>query len=409
MKIIFINNFFTNYGGAEKSYFKISKILEKQNFEIYYFATDKKPYFIENYKYSHFFPKFKNKRNLFLGNIKNIIYSFYNFKAKRKLEKYLKEIKPDFIMIHNFLFYLSPSIFDACKKYNIPVLMYIHDPRLFCPGGMLAYNDKYCHDEPCLKGNPISCIKNKCKHSKLSSSVISSLNFLFNRNQNIYDKCKSIICISEALKDLAVKSGVPAEKIKVINHFIDDKEFKIIPNYTNENYFLYVGRLDKEKGVHFLIDAMKNVSSEVKLHIVGDGYEKDNLIRQAEKLNLNNVLFKGHLNGDELENEYKNCIATILPCNWFEAFGLTNIESFVYGKPVIASNIAAISEIIDDEINGILVPPANPKALTEAINKLYYNPELVVKMGQNGRSKAEEKYTQEVYWSKFEKEILNKI
>jgi len=312
---------------------------------------------------------------------------------------YLKEIQPDLVLINNFLFHLTPSVFNACKKFNIPVIMYIHDPRLFCPGGMLAYSDKYCYKELCIKGNPIYCIKNRCKISSLKASIIAALNFIFVRNQNLFNKCHSIICLSEALKNLVIKAGAPAEKIKIINHFIEDEKLLTEPDYKNENYFLYVGRLDREKGVHFLIEAMKNISSDIQLHIVGEGYEKENLILQS--LGTDNIKFLGHLSGQALQEEYKNCIATVLPCNWFESFGLTNIESFVYGKPVIASNIAAIPEIIDDGLNGILVPPTDIKALSTAIEKLYYNPELVIELGKNARKKAEEKYTFQIYYEKI--------
>jgi len=399
MKILFINNFFTKYGGAENFFWNSSKLLEKKGNEIYYFATDKQPFFISNYEYSKYFPQYQDKRKIPVKNFKDIINTFYNFEAKNNLENYLKEIQPDLVLINNFLFHLTPSVFNACKKFNIPVIMYIHDPRLFCPGGMLAYSDKYCYKELCIKGNPIYCIKNRCKISSLKASIIAALNFIFVRNQNLFNKCHSIICLSEALKNLVIKAGAPAEKIKIINHFIEDEKLLTEPDYKNENYFLYVGRLDREKGVHFLIEAMKNISSDIQLHIVGEGYEKENLILQS--LGTDNIKFLGHLSGQALQEEYKNCIATVLPCNWFESFGLTNIESFVYGKPVIASNIAAIPEIIDDGLNGILVPPTDIKALSTAIEKLYYNPELVIELGKNARKKAEEKYTFQIYYEKI--------
>jgi len=406
MKLLHINNFFTKYGGAENSIWKIAHLLERNNNEIYYFSTDKQPYFIPDYEYSKYFPQYQDKRK---SRIKNIFNIFYNFEAKNNLEEYLKEIQPDLIIIHNFLFHLTSSVFDACNKFNIPVVLYLHDPRLFCPGGLLAYSDKYCYEEPCIKGNPICCIKNRCKLSSLKASIIAALSFIFIRNQNTFNKCDVIICISEALKNLAVNAGVPTEKIKVINHFVEDEKLLIQPNYKNNNYFLYVGRLDREKGVHFLIEAMKKVSSDIQLHIVGDGYEKENLIKQKESLNLNNIKFLGYLDGQALEEEYKNCIATVLPCSWFESFGLTNIESFLYGKPVIASNLAAIPEIVDDGINGILFPSTNVDALSEAVEKLYCNTNLAIKMGRNGRNKFENNYTADVYWNKLSKEVLSSI
>jgi len=401
MKILYINNFFSPYGGAEKSINLISNLMKEKGHEVYYFATDKQPYFEENYKYSRYFPQFCDKRSLSISNLPNILNTFYNHTAKKNLIKYLKEIKPDIVSVHNVQFHLTFSVLDACKELDIPVTMYIHDPRIFCPGGTLSYGENYCYDEPCINEHTFNCVLRKCKEGSLKASTFASLNYLFIRHKKFLDKVNAFVCPSMAIKNLAIRAGIQEEKLYVINHFLKQEEFNISPNYQNKGYFLYVGRVDREKGINTLIQAMENLPEDIKLHIVGTGYDMERLKELVGDLRLNNIIFRGYLSGDKLNKEYENCIATVLPCNWFEVFGRTILESFLHGKPVIASNIAAIPEIVEHNVNGILFEPKNINQLSQAMISLVNDWEKAMEMGKNGRLKLENNYNSEIFCERY--------
>ncbi|OGI26519.1 MAG: hypothetical protein A2287_08885 [Candidatus Melainabacteria bacterium RIFOXYA12_FULL_32_12] len=402
MKIMLVNNFFSKVGGAENSTNRTGQILAQKGHKVFFFATDKKPYFEENYKYAEYFPEYIDFSSLsksqYPGYIFNPTY-FYNFEAENKLNLYLKKVKPDIVHCNCINYYLSPSILRACYKNNIPIVMTLRDAFLSCPDvGLLYKSETYCQKVLCASGNPVQCIYNKCNDKSLIKSLISATEFALRKIHRLYDKVSVFICPSKALLELAVKSGIPREKLVHINNFIDDSYFKAEPEYSNKGYFLYAGRLVKEKGVHYLLEAMRKIP-DIELHIVGSGLEENNLKQLAS--NLPNVKFLGFKSGQDLENEYKNCIASIIPSNYFEAFGLSIIESFAYGKPVIGSNIGAIPEIIENDKNGIIFESENPDDLTQAVKKLHSNPDLVDKMGKNGRLKAKSLYTPEAYYSKL--------
>lgn len=408
MKILYINNFFTEYGGAEQVMMITGDLMRQKGHEIYYYATGKQPYYEENYEYSKYFPPYSDKRKLDIKDIQGISSTFYNHIARKNLLEYLKEVKPDVVNVHNLHFHLTYSVLDACKEAGVPVAMYIHDPRMFCPGGTLSYGETYCSEETCIKGNPIDCILKKCRFGSLKASVFVALDAIFARKLNIQNKVEKFICPSNAICELAARAGLPKEKLVVINHFMSHDELAITPKYDNKGYFLYVGRVDREKGVHTLIEAMKNLPKYIGLHIAGKGHELENLQNMAMELGLSNVIFKGYLNGEELNAEYSNCLATILPCNWFEVFGRTLLESFLRGKPVIASNIAAIPEIVEHNINGFLFEPKNVEQLSQAMNTLIKEPQKVVEMGRNGRLKVEKSYNSELFYEKYS-ELLIKL
>jgi len=285
---------------------------------------------------------------------------------------------------------------DVCSKYNIPMVMTLHDPSFVCPAITLMKNDKeYCAEKLCLKGSIINCARYICFKNDMLKSLIAFFEFGFRRKK--LNKLSHVICVSKATQNLVLETDFLPDKLMLVTNFLDDSFFDKKPEYTNKGYFLYLGRLHNGKGVHYLIQAMKTLP-DVKLRIAGTGPEEDNLKKQALESGLNNIEFLGFISDKELKEQYKNCIATVLPCNWFESFGLTNIESFAYGKPVIASNIGGISEIIDDYQNGILIEPGNIEKLAESIKYFNNNPDIVQKMGRNGRNKAEKLYNSRIHY-----------
>lgn len=400
-KILLINNFCAPFGGAEMILEKTSQLLSKTN-SIQFFATNKQPYFNNTPSNAEYFPQYVDIRSLKISNLNKIFSFFYNHKAKSNLKKLINLTKPDIAIIHNIHYHLTCSVIDACYEKKIPIILYLHDPRFFCPGGLLFFKNQYCDKEYCIKGNPIMCIKNKCKMGNLKNSILSALIFSFNRYKNFLNKAHVIICPSNAMKELAIRSGVDKNKLKVINHFIsqDQIDQTATLEIKDKNYFLYAGRLSKEKGLDYLIEAIKNLP-HIKIHIAGKGEEEENLKNKVKKYNLSNVKFLGYLDENKLKEEYINCTATILPCNWMEAFGLTIIESFLYKKPVIGSRIGAIPELIDHNQNGILVEPGNIQELKDAIRTLHQNKALAKQLGQNGRIKLEKIYSEKEFLNKF--------
>lgn len=400
MKILHINNIFSNFGGAENVLISVSELLNEQGHESLYFATDKKPYFIENYEKSKYFPKYNNFSKISFLGFKNVFNLFFNREAKANLNKLLKQEKPDLIIIHNFIYNLTDSIFDSIAAAKIPTILFLHDPRLFCPGGTLTYKEALCTDKPCLKGNALKCVKRKCKNSSLFASLFAAVNHKILTRKKIFKVPNAIICPSNAMINLAIQSGVDEQKLFILPHFVEEQN-SVENIEPKKEYFFYCGRLDKEKGVEYLIKAMSLLPRDIKLKIAGNGQELTRLIKLAKELKLDNIEFLGYIEKKELSELYKKSIATILPCNWFETFGLTIIESFLNKTPVIGSAVGAIPELIDNNKDGILVEPKNIENIASAITYLNNNIEMAQKMGECGYDKAKTHFSKHTYLKKL--------
>ena len=395
MKILTMHAYFSPFRGGETIAYNTFKMLQDAGHEVVYMAADRKPYFEENYEYSKYFIKDITSVKAYL---KRPYAYYYNFEAKRNVNKLLDDFQPDLVHIHNVITCFSPAVLECLK--NVPTIMTVHDSGIICPASTLMYKNKQmCTNIYCKKGNIINCLLNKCDSGKLEPSIRKTLRAYFiTKNLKYIDK---YITPSDALKKLILQAdiGIKEEDITTINTFI--KTEGKAPNYTNEGYFLYLGAVTKEKGLIYLLDAFKDMPENIKLHIAGKGRDEEEIKQYAKDNNITNVEFLGFISDEERDKQNKNCIATILPCNWFENCPSVPLEGYIYGKPAIASDIGGIPEHVKNNETGFLFEPGNVEQLKKCITEYVNNPQLAVKHGENAYNTAINKYSEKRYFNEL--------
>jgi len=155
---------------------------------------------------------------------------------------------------------------------------------------------------------------------------------------------------------------------------------------------LYVGQLSKTKGVPDLLKVARQLKQEnILFKFVGeeanpkDRQLKDDLSKEK------NILLCGRLTHDELKIEYDHCDVLVLP-SYSETFGMVLVEAMSMGKPVIATRISGIPDIIEDKINGLLFETGDVTAFKEAIIFLKSHPEIRLEMNKRNKKLARKKY-----------------
>lgn len=197
--------------------------------------------------------------------------------------------------------------------------------------------------------------------------------------------CEKIICVSQFVKDLALKYKIaPEEKLKVILNGVELLPEKAI-EVDNFN-ITFIGRLADPKEPLLLLQAISQIKSKINVNIVGTGPKLDELTNFIKDCNLANVHLLGELNRIKTLDVLKQSDIFILISKW-EGLPLTILEAMSMGLPVIASNVGGISEAVGVE-NGILIEN-NVFDIKEALNRLLNNSDLCRKMGQNGRLKIQ--------------------
>lgn len=361
MKILLINNCHYRRGGADIVYFNTAGLLKRQGHEVFFFSSDH-PDNISD-ECAKYFTTYRDYRKLpFWGKVGAMPSFIYNREAYKKLLIMIDDIKPDIAHIHLFLGGLSISILKALKKRNVPIIHTVHDYRLICPAyTFLDRRSNIC--ELCKDKFYLRCAFKKCSlENNLSHSIMLSLDayyrrFFINPVLNI-DK---FIFVSNFSKNKHIEFNPSlASKSKVIYNFsnVENNTEKI----NRGKYFLYYGRLSREKGLINLIDTFKNFDG--LLLIAGRGP----LLDQYRDQKFDNIQFLGFKSGKELWDIVRNASFVILPSEWYENNPLTIIESFSLGKPVIGADIGGIPELINNE-NGFLFKASDSESLSEILKK----------------------------------------
>jgi glycosyltransferase involved in cell wall biosynthesis len=217
-------------------------------------------------------------------------------------------------------------------------------------------------------------------------------------------KCDGLIAITHRIKEMYT-AVMEEKKVSVIPFGVDTEAFKpsLSKRQRYELEILYSGSLYPLKGVDYLIRGMADVVKsglKARLRIVGDGQQKEELIKLTTKLAISrNVVFEGFVPHSMMPQYYRRCDVFCFP-SLGEPFGKAMIEAMACGKPVIATNVGGSTEIIRDGVDGILVPPASPKAMASAIQQMK-NEDERRKMGQEARAVAVKSFSWDTISSKY--------
>lgn len=361
-------------GGEEKTLFFEHKLLEENGHKVILFTKDSRD--ISSYNLA--------KK---IGLCINAIFSFDTYK---KIKKIIKSEKPDIAHLQNIFPLISPSVYYALKKHNIPIVQTLHNYRLLCLNGLFVNNSgETC--EKCMYGCFIHGILSKCYRRSFIQSLIMAISIYFHRKLGTFkNKVDLYISPSVFLKNKMIESGLHEDKIEVVSHCIDTDFLAPVLDY--DTYGIYMGRLSKEKGVLTLVKAFQRIP-DLRLKIVGEGPLHDEVDNFVMMNKLKNVELLGFIKGEERFEILKKALFTVIPSVCYENFPWVILESFALGVPVIASRIGGIFDLIDEMKNGILFNPDDVEDLTKKISILASDPRLMLSMRHNARQRAEEEYS----------------
>ena len=364
MKILMVNKFYYIKGGSETYYFELKRLLESKGHTVIDFSMQDEKNFVS--PYSNYFVEnvdYNNKEGIF-SRIKAAADIIYSFESKRKFERLVNEVKPDCIHLHIFQHQISPSILDVIKKYHIPTIYTAHDLKMLCPNYKMMHHGKLC--EQCRGGKYFYCVLNKCVKDSYLKSCVNVVEGYVHRWRHSYDAINVIITPSLFYKKIFEKFGINCNRVIHIPNFIDFNKHEIEFSEDRENYYLYYGRLSKEKGIMTLIKAVENLN--VQLKIAGTGPLEEDVRQYVADKKISNIMFLGFKTGKDLSNIVGNAKAIILPSEWYENGPYSAIEALQLGRPIIGADIGGIPELIDN--NGYLFKSRNIDSLKDAILKL---------------------------------------
>lgn len=382
MRILLINKYLFPKGGAERHFFALQQLLERHGHDVIVFAMEH-PQNVPS-PYSEYFVSqtdFEHVRFSWNG-LRVAARMIWSFEAARKIEALIRATKPDIAHIHNIYHQISPSILPVLKKRGIPVVMTAHDFNLISPNYNLFHDGAIC--ERCKPTRYYRAIFHRCvKHSYIASGIAAKAHYL-HRWLGVYrTNVAALISPSNFFLQTMHEWNTHFAREYMLTNFV---EMQQDATPAPGDYFLYLGRLSPEKGGDVLIEAARNIPSRIV--IVGTGSEEERLRKMASDYGLQNVEFLGYQAADAVQKLLRKCRAVIAPSRGYEHCPLAILESFAAGKPVIASRIGGIPELVVDGTNGVLITAGNAEQLAAAILTLATNDAFSRTLGEHALQSA---------------------
>jgi len=319
--------------------------------------------------------------------------SVWSIKTYRDLLKIVKKAKPDVAHFHNIWYLVSPSAYYACRDARVPIVQTLHNYRFFCANGLLFRNGAVC--ESCIGKITLQGVINACYRSSRIHSVPICLMEGVHRILGTLNKMvDAFIALTEFSRRKYIECGVIPGKLFVKPNVLADVPE---PQYTGNGDMVFVGRLSREKGIDTLAAAAKYLNSSrinnSKILLVGDGPLKRQLYETTRAKDIDNIELAGHKEHKEVIEIMRRGRFVILPSLCYESFPLVIMEAYACGKPVVASRIGALAELVEDGKTGLLFEPGNARDLAAKMRWLYEHKDTCVEMGMNARRTFDEKYT----------------
>jgi glycosyltransferase involved in cell wall biosynthesis len=400
MRIIFANKFHFRQGGADGYALDAAELLrERRGFAVAPFAmrhernlqSEWSRYFVSEVE--------TGRASSAWSALRTAARFLWSSEAARKFTRLAKAFKPDLVHAHNLYHQLSPSPLAAARRLGLPVVLTAHDYALLSPNYALFHDGAIC--ERGLE-SPWRAVGHRCVRGSRAASALCAAEVALHRALGAYRRnVDYVIAPSRFVQAKFLEAGWPEDRVVHLPHYVDSARWQ--PVYGGE-YALYLGRLSEEKGVATLIEAAGR-RPDIPLLIVGDGPERARLEARAHELGAY-VSFLGRLEGERLKRAVSGSKFVVVPSVWFEPFGLVALEAFAAGKPVIASQIGGLGELIDDGRTGLFVSAGKAQELARAMGELWDTPGVAESMGMNARREATLRYSvdghlkglTEVYW-----------
>jgi glycosyltransferase involved in cell wall biosynthesis len=319
------------------------------------------------------------------------IRTIWSRETVRELSRVLAQERPQLVHFHNTFPLISASAYYPCRESGVPVVQTLHNYRLACPAAIFFRQGHIC--EECLDHSLWRAVRHSCYRGSRCASAATASMLAVHRLLNTWrDMVDCFVVPAEFCRAKLSHAGIPPRKIVVKPNFLESD-----PGCRQGagDYALFVGRLAPEKGIATLLSAWKRLSSKVPLRVYGDGSLRSDVERAATADGAGLIQFYGWADRRAVIDAIKGARFLVFPSEWYETFGLSVIEAFACGVPVIASRLGAVAELVSDHCTGLHFAPGDSADLAAKAQWAYEHPRELEQMGRNARFEYESKYTGE--------------
>jgi glycosyltransferase involved in cell wall biosynthesis len=231
---------------------------------------------------------------------------------------------------------------------------------------------------------------------------IDLVKYYLNVFKIIFSRSIAFIVLSRDI-EIKLKEWFPFHKIFIISAFVDD-DFILKFKNKNRNCLLFMGRIEKSKGIYECIDAFKDnkiLNNNFKLQIAGNGSELKEIIKYVNNNNFKNINFNGYIENEEKINILNKTLIYIFP-SYSEGFPLSLLEAMSFGIPIITTPVGAIKDFFVEGKMGYIVDFKNSKQISNKIRWLINNPKNLLQISRYNRKYVKKNYLASKIANNFE-------
>ncbi|WP_448683466.1 glycosyltransferase family 4 protein [Pseudomonas nicosulfuronedens] len=283
----------------------------------------------------------------------------YNPGMRNVLAKVLREAEPDVVVCHNLSGW-SISAWDAARAAGLPIVQILHDQYLTCPRGVRFHKGRHC-EQQCAP-----CALLRRSHAAASREV------------------DAVVGVSRYQLNALLEAGYfTGSQAHVVYNGTPMAEAPVAPSVAGHRplRFGFIGALTPNKGVEWLIEQFQARGEDASLLIAGRG-DPDYVNQLKSLADPQRVHFVGYRKAAEFFGEID---VAVVPSLSPESFGLVALEACAHHLPVIASRMGGLTEIVQDEINGLLCSPEQSASLGDAIARLVQDAALRQRLAGRAR------------------------
>lgn len=365
MTVLLVNKFHYVKGGAERYYLDLGEYLAARGDRVMYLSMEhpanrpagEDDAFVRGVDY--------RSEMGWRARVREGMRSIYNAEAAQLARRIVRARRPHVAHLHNIYHQLSPSVIRALAAEGIPIVQTLHDYKLICPAYLLLTEGRIC--ERCKGARYAQAYRHRCLLESRGASAVAAVEAYLHHMFGTYEQVSLFLCPSRFMLEKVHEFGIPREKLVHLPYFLPIERYEPAPVVAD--YYVYAGRLSREKGVATLLEAhaLLPATGRPPLRILGDGPLRADLEARATALGLPDVVFEGFQEPRRLKEIVGASSFVVVPSEWYENYPYAILEAFALARPVVGASVGGIPELVREGETGWLAPMGDPRGLAEAI------------------------------------------
>jgi glycosyltransferase involved in cell wall biosynthesis len=312
----------------------------------------------------------------------------WNRDAYRDLRSFLARVRPRCLHVHNTFPWLSPAVYEAARREDVPVVQSLHNFRLICPNALLFRDGHVCEDCVPRRIRWPGVLHACYRGSRPASAVVATMLGVHEARGTWRDGVHVYVALTEAARRLFVNGGIPAERIVVVPNFLDADP---AVGAHEGGFALFVGRLDVEKGLDTLLEAWRIADLRGRtLKVAGSGPLEASLDRS-----IPGIEWLGRCSNEDVLALMRAAAFLVFPSKCHEGFPMTLLEAMATGLPVLASAHGAMAEIVREDVTGRHFRTGDAQDLARALERAFAHPGELARLRASARQTYERDYAAE--------------